>query len=663
MPKSFLVELRTGSIDGPVRATSNIITIDGTTGNITSTDFADRTLSGIVTSNENSIGRFAKTMTVTAPPAPVTPGSANYTLSAIVTSTGSTSTVTEGDTVTFNLTVANIAVGSQIPFTVTGVSADDVIGPDLNNLRGYFTVQSDLTASYSIYVVDDYVTEPIAETLTLTIDGTSVSSSVNIVDSSQTMSGTAWIAGPESSGTLSGTPVIPRAAAWVMFRMIGAGGAGGGGDEVSQPGGVGGGGAAIRGIVRLPRTANTKVLVGGVGAGAVGVPSWVPISQFGAAAGGRGHSFGQNSFDGAGGAGGAVGPSGRSGPGGGGGGSTSLGFYLTNVLPQTVVGIAAAAGGGGGGGASLFRAGGNATVATNTASVDSMPDPRGRAGNSVSGDGGGGGGGGGGFGIGGNGGLDRMSPSTGGSIGNLVKNTTFALDNTDWHYYEATVPTSSFVLGVPDNVASNNRGYFGYGGIGAVGKAGPSGSGTQGALSVYWTTASEPPSNWNLVPGFREPADAVSISNRTMWAYTNLSISFYRSGQLAVPGATPWNAGYELATDEYGNEYWAGVPTYWTVTPTQFIGNLYQIRATLVSSSPNSGVVTGNSLLGTWHNMDASTPRTWTLTVPPAEFVTHTANILIEIRGVNTQTIFDSATYSLRTEFLYQAPDFGGGQE
>lgn len=660
MPKSFLVELRTGSTTGPVRATSNIITIDGTTGNISSSDFADLSLSGTVTSNESSIARFNKTMSSSAAPTPIAPGASNYTLTALVTSTGSTSTVSEGDTVTFNLTVANIAAGSQVPFTVTGVSADDVIGPDLNNLKGYFTVQTNLTASYSIYVVDDYVTEPIAETLTLTIDGTSVASSVNIVDSTQTMSGTAWITSPENPGTLLGTPVIPRAAAWVMFRMVGAGGSGGGGDEVNQLGGSGGGGAAIRGIVRLPRTANTKVLVGGVGGGATGVPSWVPISQFGSVAGGLGYSFGQNSFDGAGGRGGAVGPSGRSGPGGGGGGSTSLGFYLSNVLPQTVIGIAAAPGGGGGGGASLFRVGGNATVAAITVSVDTMSNPVGSAGQSVSGDGGGGGGGGGGAGAAGSGGNDRVTSSTGGRIGNLVKNTTFALDITDWNYYEAIVPSNTYVLGLPDNLASNNRGYFGFGGLGAAGKAGPSGSGTQGALSVYWTTAAEPPTNWALVPAFKEPADIVSITNKTIWGYSPLSIRFYRSGQLSIPGATPWDAGYELATDEYGTEYWAGIPTYWTVAPTDFVGNLFQIRATLVSSSPNSSVIAGSSPTGSWLDMNTSTPRTWTLLSPPAEFVTHTANILVEIRGTVTQTVFDSATYNLRTEFLYQAPQESG---
>jgi len=89
-------------------------------------------------------------------------------------SSGSTS-VNEGATVTFTLTTTNVASGTVVPYTLSGITASDIIG---GALTGNVTVNSSGTATITVNIVADSLTEG-AETLTVTAGGTSVSTTIN----------------------------------------------------------------------------------------------------------------------------------------------------------------------------------------------------------------------------------------------------------------------------------------------------------------------------------------------------------------------------------------------------------------------------------------------------------------------------------------------------
>ena len=106
------------------------------------------------------------TVTVTPTPVPVT-----CVLSA------SKTTMDEGDSVTFKLTTTGIPNGTNIPYTLTGISAEDISG---GNLTGNFVVNNGV-AYVNITVVQDLTTEGI-EKMTMTACSKSVD--VNINDTS-----------------------------------------------------------------------------------------------------------------------------------------------------------------------------------------------------------------------------------------------------------------------------------------------------------------------------------------------------------------------------------------------------------------------------------------------------------------------------------------------
>ena len=95
----------------------------------------------------------------------------------------STGSVDEADSFDVTLTTTNVSDGTNIPYVITGIQAEDILEP----LSGNFTVNSN-TATKTFNVVDDLTTEG-AETFTLTLDiiGTNVSVTVN--DTSLTPSG------------------------------------------------------------------------------------------------------------------------------------------------------------------------------------------------------------------------------------------------------------------------------------------------------------------------------------------------------------------------------------------------------------------------------------------------------------------------------------------
>lgn len=90
----------------------------------------------------------------------------------------SEATVNEGDSFTITLNTTNVANGSTLGYTITGIQSAD-IGV---SLTGTFTVEND-TASRTFTVSADSNTEG-PETMTLTLDGIDVSVGVNINDTS-----------------------------------------------------------------------------------------------------------------------------------------------------------------------------------------------------------------------------------------------------------------------------------------------------------------------------------------------------------------------------------------------------------------------------------------------------------------------------------------------
>jgi len=102
-----------------------------------------------------------------------------------VLSTNSATSTAEGATFTISLSTTNVAINTQVPYTITGVSTDDVSGASLS---GYFTIAgSNLfgTASTSFTVSADQLAEG-TETFTITLNGITptVSASINILDTS-----------------------------------------------------------------------------------------------------------------------------------------------------------------------------------------------------------------------------------------------------------------------------------------------------------------------------------------------------------------------------------------------------------------------------------------------------------------------------------------------
>lgn len=96
--------------------------------------------------------------------------------------TASNSAVYEGFDITFDLDVQNLPAGTQIPYTISGVSSDDIEG---QSLTGNFTIDGIGKDSLTLPVTLDDFEE--SETLTLSIDNTSVSVSVQILDASYTL--------------------------------------------------------------------------------------------------------------------------------------------------------------------------------------------------------------------------------------------------------------------------------------------------------------------------------------------------------------------------------------------------------------------------------------------------------------------------------------------
>jgi Ca2+-binding RTX toxin-like protein len=94
----------------------------------------------------------------------------SYVLSSVSTSAD------EGGTATFTLSTTNVAAGTSVPYTITGVSVSDVVG---GQLSGAVNVGTNGQATISVPLVADLFTEG-PETLTVTAGGQSAS--VTVID-------------------------------------------------------------------------------------------------------------------------------------------------------------------------------------------------------------------------------------------------------------------------------------------------------------------------------------------------------------------------------------------------------------------------------------------------------------------------------------------------
>jgi hypothetical protein len=101
----------------------------------------------------------------TPPPPPPPPPPPTYALSV------SPSQEREGAAFTFTLTTTGVAVGAQVPYTITGVSIEDLVQVPLT---GLMTIQADGKASISVRTAVDQAIEG-PETMTMAVGPASVS--------------------------------------------------------------------------------------------------------------------------------------------------------------------------------------------------------------------------------------------------------------------------------------------------------------------------------------------------------------------------------------------------------------------------------------------------------------------------------------------------------
>ena len=87
----------------------------------------------------------------------------------------SSATVNEGSTATFTLSTTNVASGTAVAYTVSGVSSADVVG---GAMSGTVTVGTNGQGTISIPIAADNLTEG-SETLTVTAQGQSASVVIN----------------------------------------------------------------------------------------------------------------------------------------------------------------------------------------------------------------------------------------------------------------------------------------------------------------------------------------------------------------------------------------------------------------------------------------------------------------------------------------------------
>lgn len=189
-------------------------------GGIQAADFTDNTLSGTFVVN-NQLGAFSKTLAndtltegvqtfdvqvrttgiggntvaycgpITVNDTSITGGASvpTYTLGSFNDSMEFVTTINEGTNLTIRLETTNVADGTVIPYTVTGITQNDLAG-NSDTLTGNMTVNNSFAVK-NFYINTDTTTEG-TETFTLSLTGLSTSIAVTINDSSPASSWTGY---------------------------------------------------------------------------------------------------------------------------------------------------------------------------------------------------------------------------------------------------------------------------------------------------------------------------------------------------------------------------------------------------------------------------------------------------------------------------------------
>ncbi len=118
--------------------------------------------------------------------------------------TTASSSVNEGSSTVFTLTTTNIAAGTIVPYTISGVSKDDVVG---GSLSGNVTIGSNGQGTVTVQLTFDKTTEG-NETLTFTAQGKSVSVVVNDTSTSTKLSAFSKVASGETVEIGKQTPIM-----------------------------------------------------------------------------------------------------------------------------------------------------------------------------------------------------------------------------------------------------------------------------------------------------------------------------------------------------------------------------------------------------------------------------------------------------------------------
>ena len=147
-----------------------------TTGNFV---IADNSASVSLTLAEDLVTEGAETLTMTAAGDSVSVSIRDTSTATAPTYelTCSPSTVTEGGTITCTLETTNVANGTNIAYTVTGITSDDLTSGDLT---GNFVINNN-TATKTFIVANDAVTEN--ETFSIACDNVPTPVEVSITDS------------------------------------------------------------------------------------------------------------------------------------------------------------------------------------------------------------------------------------------------------------------------------------------------------------------------------------------------------------------------------------------------------------------------------------------------------------------------------------------------
>jgi hypothetical protein len=202
--------------------------------------------------------------------------------------TSSATAVENGSPITITLTTANVPDGTVIPYTITGISQDDL---DSGNINGNFTI-TDNSGSVSLSFIDD-LAEEVLETATVSLPTIPMqpSKSFTVLDPPK----------GQQAYTTPGTYswVAPDGVTSVCVVCVGAGGSGG---FQWSSGGGGGGGLGYKNNISVTPGQSYTVVVGDKGSsvsnardnlGAAGTSYFIntsTVAGWGAGRGGTGSS-------------------------------------------------------------------------------------------------------------------------------------------------------------------------------------------------------------------------------------------------------------------------------------------------------------------------------------------------------------------------------------